>query len=256
MGEKADAADEAGEVQGGCKRCIGTQNPAEGIKQQHAEKPRAAQAARYASLRQRFEVIVVGVIDDLAVIEGFVGRENGLERAKTRACPRMIEENAPGVRAHGGALPGGHLERLQRGKSLKDFIRAEPGDQYAQLHRKTDDPAARGGEKQGADGQHTKKPHEKPALPADLTEHQRYQGHGDHQFGKSREVVAVYVRTEGNPAIAHLAEPVELPVERQVLQDAEYGHQESEADDKPDEAAPILDGLEDLGRQEEKNQAG
>src|SRR6266852_947351 len=129
MGEKADAADEAGEVQGGCKRCIGTQNPAGGIKQQHTEKPRAAQAARYASLRQRFEVVVVGVIDELAVIEGFVGRENGLERAKTRACPRMIEENAPGVRAHGGALPGGHLERLQRGKSLKDFIRAEPGDQ-------------------------------------------------------------------------------------------------------------------------------
>ena len=69
-------------------------------------------------------------------------------------------------------------------------------------------------------------------------------------------MVAIGVWTEGDPAVAHLAKPIELSVKSEVLQDAENSHQEPETHHEPDEAAPILKRPERLRGQKEKKDVG
>src|SRR5579862_1166004 len=59
-------------------------------------------------------------------------------------------------------------------------------------------------------------------------------------------MVAIDVGPEGNAAIAQLAEPIELPVEGEVLQDAEGGNQKSEHQQKPDKTMPMFQAFEGL----------
>src|SRR5579863_10543655 len=69
-------------------------------------------------------------------------------------------------------------------------------------------------------------------------------------------MVSIYIRAEGNAAKAHLAKPIELSVEREVLQYAEYGHQESETHSEPDKAAPVVDRPECLAGQKNDKDVG
>src|SRR5882724_8975497 len=97
--------------------------------EQDAEESSAAYASSDAGLSHEFQVVVVGVVDDLAVVVGLVGGKDGLQGAQTGAGPRMVEEDVPGVEAHGGTLAVGHLQGLQRGKAVKDLFYAQPRDQ-------------------------------------------------------------------------------------------------------------------------------
>ena len=85
---------------------------------------------------------------------------------------------------------------------------------------------------------------------------ERHQRDGDDQLDESGEVIAIDVRAEGDAAVAHFAEPVELTVEGDLLQDAEDGDEETENHDEPDEAAPIVGVAEGLGGEEQEDGVG
>src|SRR5260370_24858442 len=66
-------------------------------------------------------------------------------------------------------------------------------------------------------------------------------------------MIAVDVRPERYSAETHLANPVELPVESEVLQNAEDADQEPENHPEPNEAAPVLKSSKGLrGKKEEE----
>ncbi len=54
----------------------------------------------------------------------------------------------------------------------------------------------------------------------------------------------------------HFAKPVKLSVEREMLQDAEERHKESETHPKPNEAPPVLESSECLRGQKENEDIG
>src|SRR5580704_11679931 len=195
----------------------------------------------------------------------------------------MVEEDVPGVDAHGGAFTGSHFKRLQRGEAVEDLLHTKPRDEKqgqeqddaagqdvlsagaAQQHHEDENaeldaktynaPAGRGQEK-SADGQKRENGDEVPALFADLAEYERHQRDGHNQLGESGEVIAIDVRAKGDAAVAHLAEPIELTVEGDLLQDAEDGDEETENHDEPDEAAPIVRVAEGLGGEEQEDGVG
>src|SRR5689334_23844303 len=69
-------------------------------------------------------------------------------------------------------------------------------------------------------------------------------------------MIAVHVGTEGNSAIAHLAEPIEFAVKGQVLQDAEDGHEKPKRHYEPHEEAPVVRSTKRLGCKEKKESQG
>src|ERR1700722_1756131 len=195
----------------------------------------------------------------------------------------MVEEDVPGVDAHGGAFTGSHFKRLQRSEAFEDLLHTKPRDekqgqeqddaagqdvlsagaaqQYqedenAELYAKTYNAAAGRGQEKSADGQKRENSDQVPALFADLAEYERHQRDGNNQLGESGEVIAIDVGAKGDAAVAHLAEPVELTVEGDLLEDAEDGDEEAENHDEPDEAAPIVGVAESLGREEQEDGVG
>ena len=69
-------------------------------------------------------------------------------------------------------------------------------------------------------------------------------------------MIAICIGAERNPTVTHLAKPVQLAVESQVLEDAEHRNQKTEHHHEPNETAPILEGTEGLGCQEEHEDIG
>jgi hypothetical protein len=69
MHEEAGASQQAGELQGPWKRMMGLAQFFEGFEEQDAEKPGTTEAAEKSGFGKGLEVIVVGVVDDLAVVE-------------------------------------------------------------------------------------------------------------------------------------------------------------------------------------------
>ncbi len=102
-------------------------------------KDGAAEASGDSGFSQSFEVVVVRVIDDFAVVVGFVGGKDSLQGAQAGAGPAMVEKDAPGVLTHGGALAAGYFERLQGGEAVENLFHSEPGNQ--QERKEQDEPA-------------------------------------------------------------------------------------------------------------------
>src|SRR5258705_9116834 len=69
-------------------------------------------------------------------------------------------------------------------------------------------------------------------------------------------MIAVGIRSKWNAAIAHLAKPIEFPVEGQVLKNAEAADQEPETHAEPDKASPVLQSPESLNGKEKEDQVG
>ena len=69
-------------------------------------------------------------------------------------------------------------------------------------------------------------------------------------------MIAIHVRAKGNAAITHLAKPVELSVESEVLQDAEERHHEAKTHPEPDKSTPVLERAESLGGKKENERVG
>ncbi len=184
---------------------------------------------------------------------------------------------------HRGALAGGDFEGLHGREAVEHLLYAEPGDEeegeekdeaagedvaaagaaqqrdqeeQADLDAEADDASARGGEEERADRKQRADGDDEPAFAADLAENERHERNGNHQLDESGEVVAIDVWAERNSAIAHFAEPVELPVEGELLEDAERGDEKAENHDEPDVAAPIVGIAEGLRGEEEDEDVG
>jgi hypothetical protein len=126
--EKPETSDKSRELNRRSKGSNGLRQAPKRIEEQDTKKPNAAQAAGNAGFRETLEVIIVGVIDDFSVVESLVSGEDQLEGPEPRARPGMIQENAPGVGAHGGAFSNGHFEGLQGRESFDELLHTEPRD--------------------------------------------------------------------------------------------------------------------------------
>ena len=267
MHEQSSTSHDSRKLQGSHKGKVILAEAREGFEQQSREKPGTTGTAQDACFGKGLQVVVVGVIDDFSVIESFVGRIHDLQRAESRACQRMVQENVPGASAHGGALAFSHFQRLERGEALQNLANAEPCNHqqrreqnrgHAQemlsqaaatkkqigekrkLHTKAHDAAARSREEERGDRHDREERHDGEAFAADSAEHQRNQRQGQDQLHQSREVVAIHVRTERYASVAQFTEPIEFPVEGQMLQNAEHADHKTESHAKPHEAAPIV----------------
>src|SRR5713226_2575326 len=118
MHEETRASHQPGELQGSGK----------GVIEQDAQEPCATQSSKNASFGEGLKVVVMRVIDALSIVERFVRGINDLERAESRSGDGMIEENLPSVPAHGGPLPGGGFQGLERRKALQELSDAQPGN--------------------------------------------------------------------------------------------------------------------------------
>src|SRR4030095_6406 len=66
-------------------------------------------------------------------------------------------------------------------------------------------------------------------------------------------MIAVRDRSKRNPAIAHLAEPIQFAVERQVLKYAQYRHEKGQDHGEPCERSPVGKRAKSLRRQKEQD---
>src|SRR5690242_1234508 len=105
--------------------------------------------------------------------------------------------------------------------------------QKNQFDAKGDNSAAGSGQEQGTNRQESKKTDYETTFATDFSQHKGNQRNGDHELCESGEMVPVDVGTEGDPAIAHFAKPIEFAVESELLKNPEAGHQEREQHDKP-----------------------
>src|SRR5579863_8516716 len=225
----------------------------------------------------------MGVVDDFSVVEGFIRGENDLNRAETGTEPRMVQEDAPGVGAHGGAFSNGHFQGLHGREPFDELLDAEPGDheerkeedgatgeqvlsesaaknhpkeQDTELPKEANESTTRCGKNQCTDRNNRKETDKEPAFAADLSKHQRHQGERNVELGKTGKMVAIHVGPEGNAPKAHLAKPVKLSIKSEVLKDAEEGDEETKTHHEPDEITPVFDGAEDLRGQKEEEDIG
>ena len=128
VNEKAGTPDKRGQVERYGKRRSRMKQTAPGFEKPNTEERGAAETAKKSSFGEGFDVVVVGMIDDFAVIESFVPRINGLKSSEAGAEERMVEENVPRSSPHRDALAIGNLEGLHGGESLQDLANSEPGN--------------------------------------------------------------------------------------------------------------------------------
>ena len=83
--QKGTTAKEAGEVERGGERLVSLENLAERDEKKRAEEPGEAKSARDAGFGEKFEVIIVCMVNDFAIVLGLVGGEDGLQRAEAGA---------------------------------------------------------------------------------------------------------------------------------------------------------------------------
>ena len=281
--QKGTTAEEAGEVERGSERLVSLENLSQRDEKERAEEPNAANSAGDSGFGEHFEVVVMCMVDDLAIVLGLVGGEDGLQGAEARAGVFVVEKDTESVLPHRGALAGRDFEALQRVKAIENLFDSEPGDEeegeeqdesagehvaaagapeqrdqekQAHLDAERDDASAGSAKKERADREQSADGDDEPALAADFAEHERHERNGDDEFGESGEMVAIDVWAEGDAPVAHLAEPVELPIESELLEDAERGDEKTENHDEPDVATPVVGVAEGLRGEEEDEDVG
>src|SRR6516162_6782607 len=90
MNQHSTAGDQTRQVQYRTKRAPQLSQALQRIEQYKAEKPGAANSADHACFGERFHIVVVRMIHDLAVIECFVRREHDLKRPESSAKEGMV----------------------------------------------------------------------------------------------------------------------------------------------------------------------
>ena len=81
VNQKRSAGGESGEMQGGSEWLIGLQKLSQRYEKERAEEPGAQQTASETGFSERLDIIVVGMIDDLGVVQGFIRGINDLQRS-------------------------------------------------------------------------------------------------------------------------------------------------------------------------------
>src|SRR6266853_3393978 len=94
--------------------------------EQSSDEPGAAESADQACFGQGFQVIVVGMIHDFSVVQGFVRRIHLLQSSQTRSQHRMIQKNLPRAVAHRSALALRYFQSLQTREARKYLVNSEP----------------------------------------------------------------------------------------------------------------------------------
>jgi len=155
-----------------------------------------------------------------------------------------LADAEPGNHGEGDQEDGGSGDNLLARGAAEDHPKSNSG----KLAAETDDAAPGGGEQQGSDLNDGKDSDDKQALTTNLAQDQGNQRYWNGEFGKTCKVIAVHVGSEGNAAVAHLAKPVELPVESEVLKNSEDGHAERENHHEPDEVLSNPRGVRKPGR--------
>src|SRR6266851_5091794 len=115
--EEADATDKTRKMESEGEGLVLQEHTTERTKKQSAEKPGAARNTDDSGFGQSFEVIIVCVIDNFGVVQGFVRWENSLQSAETGAGPRMFAEDVPGDRQQTSARAAPCPGREEPGRS-------------------------------------------------------------------------------------------------------------------------------------------
>ena len=111
--QKGTTAEESGEVQRRGKGLVSLEDLAKSDEKKRAEEPSAANSAGDSSFGEHFEIVVVSMVNDFAIVLGLVGGEDGLKRAEAGAGVFVVEKDAEGVLPHRGAFTGGDFESLE-----------------------------------------------------------------------------------------------------------------------------------------------
>ena len=111
--QKGTTAEESGKVERGGKGLVSLEDLAKRDEKERSEEGSEANSAGNSGFGEKLEVIIVGMVDDLAIVLGLVRGEDGLQRTEAGTGVFVVEEDAPGVLAHRGALAGGDLEALE-----------------------------------------------------------------------------------------------------------------------------------------------
>src|SRR5271169_3375177 len=111
--------------------------PARPKKQNQESKP--TQSANGTRLRESLCVIVVTMIDDQAVVHGFVKRKNLLKGAQSGSNDGMIQENVPGSLQHLNASVLADFQLSVAGKALEGA--PDPQPRYQDSSQSDDDGA-------------------------------------------------------------------------------------------------------------------
>ena len=110
MNQESRARDYAGELQGARKGMIKLPQPQQGLAQEYRQEPSAADSSQQTCFRQRLQIVVVGMVDNLSVVKRFIGWIYDLKRAEARAPNGMVQEDMPRALPHGSSFSLRHLK--------------------------------------------------------------------------------------------------------------------------------------------------
>jgi hypothetical protein len=112
MDEKTETANKSGQLEGDHKSRRRLEQTPPGLKQPNAEERCTKEAAKNPSLGKSLQIVVVGMIDDLAVVESLIPRIDCLESSQTSAQDRMVQKNVPTAVPHGESFAVGDFQGL------------------------------------------------------------------------------------------------------------------------------------------------
>ncbi len=78
MHQEASTGHQAGELQSSGKGLVQLAHPSQRFSEQHTQKPSTTESSKNSGFGEGLEVVVVRVIDDSPIVEGFVRRINDL----------------------------------------------------------------------------------------------------------------------------------------------------------------------------------
>src|ERR1700734_1005832 len=219
------------------------------VAKQDGEESEAAESADDAKFGQEFDVVVVNVVNEMAVVVGLEFRIGGDEGTETGAADGIGEEEIEAAAGHRDAAGYRDFARTKDGEALDDSSGAEPGDEgegceddeadgngplaTARLARtgekaedgefeyKADDAGTRAGKDQRADRDDAKKRGERKNVATHSAKNHESERKWERHFDEAGEVVAVDVRAEDGAADGEFAEPVDGAFRGEVLRDAE-----------------------------------
>src|SRR5580698_513580 len=257
---------------------------AAGIAEQDEEESEAAEAADDAKLGEKFDVVVVNVIDEVAVVVGFEFWIDRDESAEARAADGISAEQVQAAFVHGETSGDGNFAGAQDGKALDDLAGAEPRDKSqsrqdddadsdrgfaaaglagagekaedGEFENETDDAGARAGEDQAADGDDAEESGERKNVATHAAENHESERKRKSEFDEAGVVVAVHIGAEDGAADGELAKPIDRIFRGEVLRDAEERDGEAKHGEKPGEASEIASAAKGLCGEKKQNCVG
>lgn len=128
VNQEARACDQSSDLQCLDKRVIARVKVFDSASYENSDKRQPAKSADDSGFRQKFEVIVVNVVNGILGVERFELWINGNCCAETGANPGACSKHMQGAAHHGNAAGLRNFRVLNLLKPPDDLIRAHPGD--------------------------------------------------------------------------------------------------------------------------------